>query len=317
MKLIEKPLLTICIPVYNRLEYLDRMLERFLEDKDLFQTAISLFISDNCSEQDLASCCSKYISLGLKLEYSRNNNNIGADGNFLKCFRQAKGQYTWLLGSDDVPVKGFLRKLVDYLSANDCGLVYLDAASDCSEVISYSDKVSFFSEVNLGITFISSNIFCTSSVGRIELEQFSSTNLIQVPQYIEAGCSNDNNVILRWGLVFEKDTDAINNGGYNFYQVFLENLFSIFQIFIDENKLNKRVLYVLKKKVFKLFVLPYSEHIIRHLKTTNFGYKHGFRITLKYYGFHFYAYWYLLSYVKKRISEAVVRKIKKLTGGNI
>ena len=45
----KQPLLSLCIPIYNRLEYLKRMLERFLEDKILFEETIDLLISDNCS----------------------------------------------------------------------------------------------------------------------------------------------------------------------------------------------------------------------------------------------------------------------------
>lgn len=55
-----KPLLSICIPIYNRLSYLERMLDRFLEEKELFESRIELYISDNCSEDDLQSCCSLY-----------------------------------------------------------------------------------------------------------------------------------------------------------------------------------------------------------------------------------------------------------------
>lgn len=311
MKSVDTPLLTICIPIYNRLEYLDRMLDRFLEDKDLFQEKIYLFISDNCSAQDLESCCLKYKELGLNLDYSRNSSNLGADGNFLKCFKQAKGQYGWLLGSDDIPVKGFLSKLVEFLSHNDCGLVYLDMEPNCSEIKHYTDKAVFFSTINLGITFMSSNIFCTQSVGHIELEPFHSTYLIQVPQYIEAGCMKDDNVIVKWGQIFEKDTDAANNGGYNFYQVFVENLFSIYQVFIDNRKFGKNVLNAVKKAEFRAFILPYSEHILRNLKTTKFKYQNGFKITFKHYGFHLYAYCDLFLYVKKRICEAVARKFKK------
>lgn len=309
--MVDFPILTICIPIYNRIEYLDRMLERFLEDKDLFQESIYLFVSDNCSEQDLESCCLKYRNQGLKLEYSRNVSNLGSNGNFLKCFEHVRGRYTWLLGSDDVPVKGFLRRLVDYLTKSECGLVYLDLQSNCSEVVSLADKATFFSQVSLGITFMSSNIFCTTSVGNVDLKPFQSTFLVQVPQYIEAGRCKDKNAIIKWGHVFEKDTDAMNNGGYNFYKVFIENLFSIYHSFISEGKLDKNVLNAVKKAEFKSFTLPYSEYILRNRKTTNFEYKDGLKITFKHYGFHMYAYCDLFLYVKKRICEAVARKFKK------
>lgn len=304
------PILSLCIPIYNRLEYLEKMLERFLEDKDLFQEAIYLYISDNCSTQDLSSCCDKYKAKGLRLEYSRNEENIGADGNFLKCFKNAKGKYTWLLGSDDIPVKGYLRKLIELLSKNDYGLVYLDSAPNCSEVKAITDKKELFSEINLGITFMSANIISTQSIGKINLDSYMKTNLIQVPQYIEAGCSKEMNTIVCWGEVFEKDTDALNNGGYNFYQVFVENLFSIFQNFVDNGKLDKGVLDAVKKKEYKSFILQYSEHILRNRKSTKFKYDNGIQIMFKHYGTCLYAYTELLAYSFERLFGAIGRKLK-------
>ena len=37
----DTPILSICIPIYNRLSYLEKMLSRFFEDKDLFDEEIS------------------------------------------------------------------------------------------------------------------------------------------------------------------------------------------------------------------------------------------------------------------------------------
>ena len=42
--LMSQPVLSLCIPIYNRQDFLDKMLVRFLEDQDLFETKIS-FIS--------------------------------------------------------------------------------------------------------------------------------------------------------------------------------------------------------------------------------------------------------------------------------
>ncbi|MBR4625234.1 MAG: glycosyltransferase family 2 protein [Alphaproteobacteria bacterium] len=106
------PLLSLCIPIYNRLPYLERQLKRMIEDKDLFKEKIQLIISDNCSSDDLLSCCEKYKSQGLNLHYHRNETNIGPDGNFDWCFHNAGGKYVWLLGSDDIPEKGILSQIV-------------------------------------------------------------------------------------------------------------------------------------------------------------------------------------------------------------
>lgn len=137
----KQPLLSLCIPIYNRLEYLKRMLERFLEDKILFEETIDLLISDNCSTDDLESCVNEFKSKGLKITYNRNQKNLGPDGNFLYCFNHAKGKYCWLLGSDDIPVKGFLNSLVTVLQGKEYGLVHLNHHSDgLSQLFEYSDN---------------------------------------------------------------------------------------------------------------------------------------------------------------------------------
>ena len=52
-----QPILSLCIPIYNRQDYLQRQLERFLEDRDLFVEDIHLFISDMHSDiRVLVSC---------------------------------------------------------------------------------------------------------------------------------------------------------------------------------------------------------------------------------------------------------------------
>ena len=57
-----RPTLSICIPIYNRRSYLERMLSRFLEDKQLFEEKIQLFISDNCSTEDIKGVCDGFLS---------------------------------------------------------------------------------------------------------------------------------------------------------------------------------------------------------------------------------------------------------------
>lgn len=38
----KKPVLSLCIPIYNRIAYLERQLTRFLEDKQLFEEQVQL-----------------------------------------------------------------------------------------------------------------------------------------------------------------------------------------------------------------------------------------------------------------------------------
>ena len=146
-QIIEQPLLSLCIPIYNRLVFLERQLARMLEDKDLFENQIQLIISDNCSTDNLQACCEKYQQQGLKLLYHRNESNIGPDGNFDWCFHHADGRYVWLLGSDDIPVKGLLEKVIGLLYA-DYGLIHLSMRKLSQEISLYHSSENMAVAVN-------------------------------------------------------------------------------------------------------------------------------------------------------------------------
>ena len=90
-----KPLLSVCIPIYNRSSFLKRILERFLEEKSFFQDDVELFVSDNCSPENLGEICKLYQERGLNLQYHRNDDNMGMDGNFATCFRKENGSNTY------------------------------------------------------------------------------------------------------------------------------------------------------------------------------------------------------------------------------
>lgn len=289
------PLLSICIPIYNRLKYLDRMLNRFLEDKELFENTIHLYISDNCSEEDLETCCKKYADLGLKLQYDRNSENIGADGNFLKCFHAAKGKYLWLLGSDDIPVIGYVYKLLNKLEGTDYGLVYIDARKDCPEEITeYIGPNMIMQRISYYITFMSANIINTKSIGSVDLERYKDTFLIQVPQFISAALSCSKNLYINWHNRFESDTDSANNGGYNFYRIFIVNFFEIIDSFVQEGKLNKETFDAIKKREFKDFISYYNHKLLIKKNNSSLKKDGAYRILWKYYGYRPYAYWYTI-----------------------
>ena len=157
-----------------------------LEDKDLFEKQIQLIISDNCSTDDLRSCCEKYQQLGLRLHYHRQEKNIGPDGNFDWCFHHADGQYVWLLGSDDVPVAGMLRELIEVLSDSDYGLVHLSISRQSQKLRAYHNDETLLADINVWITFISSNIIKTDTVKDYDLSSYVGSYMIQVPAYLNA-----------------------------------------------------------------------------------------------------------------------------------
>lgn len=296
----KQPLLSLCIPIYNRLEYLKRMLERFLEDKILFEETIDLLISDNCSTDDLESCVNEFKSKGLKITYNRNQKNLGPDGNFLYCFNHAKGKYCWLLGSDDIPVKGFLNSLVTVLQGKEYGLVHLNHHSDgLSQLFEYSDNQKMVENIAHWITFMSSNIINTKNIAFINSNQYMDTYLIQVPYYLYSCLNSPVNAIYKYSC-FEKDDDSANNGSYNLFQVFVQNLFDVYERFYQQKMLSRKVIENIKRNEYEHFLFPFIKDLLVLKKKSNFDKKHAWHILFRCYGLKWYFYSYPFMYVVKK-----------------
>ncbi|AMC36755.1 glycosyltransferase family 2 protein [Janthinobacterium sp. B9-8] len=108
---MSEPLLSICIPTYNRDKYLKECLDSIViqECKD-----IEVVISDNASTDNTEVLILEY-SKKLNIRYQRFDSNQGFDINCTKVVSMATGRYCMILGSDDcllpdaiVNIKGLL-----------------------------------------------------------------------------------------------------------------------------------------------------------------------------------------------------------------
>lgn len=299
----KEPLLSLCIPIYNRLEYLKRMLERFLEDKILFEETIDLLISDNCSTDDLESCVNEFKNKGLKITYNRNQKNLGPDGNFLYCFNHVKGKYCWLLGSDDIPVKGFLNSLVTVLRGKEYGLVHLDCYTGKNiQVHEYLDNQKMVEDISYWITFMSANIFNSKFISKVNGNKYLGTYFIQVPYYLYSCLYSSVNAIYTYKS-FEKDDDSANNGNYNLFKVFVDNLYGIYDLFVKQKLISKKTLNKIKKKEYEEYLFKYIVDCLILKKNKCFYTDNAWRILFRHYGNKLYFYLYPIKKIASKIKN--------------
>lgn len=101
--------LAVCIPTYNRIIYLKDLLPPLLKQVSAYEKGlIQVCLSDNASTdgtEDYVLQLQKEFP-DVELRYKKNETNLGAIRNFLKCVDLAQAEYCWLMGSDDgVPDK--------------------------------------------------------------------------------------------------------------------------------------------------------------------------------------------------------------------
>ena len=96
------PLLSICIPTYNRSNLLRNSLACILVAAKGHEDKIDIVISDNASTDDTQTICNNIQdnNRAFTIEYHRNLEDI-ADRNFFIAAELARGEYIWILGDDD------------------------------------------------------------------------------------------------------------------------------------------------------------------------------------------------------------------------
>ena len=110
---IKKPAVSVCIPVFNGAEFIYDCIESVLTQS--FED-IELLIVDNASTDNTIEICSAFSDARIRIH--RGTSNIGAHGNFKKCFELAHGELVLLLPCDDLLEPSCLTVLASPLIAN-------------------------------------------------------------------------------------------------------------------------------------------------------------------------------------------------------
>ncbi|ACH38634.1 glycosyltransferase [Citrifermentans bemidjiense Bem] len=111
-----RPLITVCIPAYNRAHVLEALLDSILcQSFDDFEV---LICEDGSPEREaIRSIARRYAESSIiPVRYQENVRNLGYDGNLRNLIEQANGQYCFFMGNDDLMCPGALSKVASAVS---------------------------------------------------------------------------------------------------------------------------------------------------------------------------------------------------------
>ena len=112
----------IIIPTWNRARYLDRTLSQFANSpfREYKKTIINNNSTDNTQE-----VCEKYNSVFPNIKIIKNNKNIGALANILRCYEIATEKYLWLVGDNDLYDFSNCDELINIIENEDYDLIFV------------------------------------------------------------------------------------------------------------------------------------------------------------------------------------------------
>ena len=114
---MSSPLLSICIPTFNRNKQLEPLLKSLSVQIDRPEMAgqVEIVISDNASPDGTQEIGEKWAARHSFVRYFRNAWNIGGDPNQLCAIERGKGKYAWVLGDDDSVTSDAVARILSYL----------------------------------------------------------------------------------------------------------------------------------------------------------------------------------------------------------
>lgn len=105
-----QPLVSICIPTYNRAEYLRQSLELYVQEPEVLDGRVEIVIGDNCSTDDTERMCREYAARYEHIHYYRNPENI-RDRNFPTVMSRGSGELHRLINDTHQIFPGRLHEL--------------------------------------------------------------------------------------------------------------------------------------------------------------------------------------------------------------
>jgi len=187
------PLISICIPAYNRAGVLPALLDSILnQDFDDFDIVVA---EDSSPErQAIAATVAEYQQrFGVKVKYHENPQTLGYDGNLRGLVELATGDYVLFMGNDDLLAPGALSAVATALEERkDVGVVLRSYASFISDPEQPEQVFRYFSEDRVfppgpdtvvtffrRCVFISGMVFKRSSAAACATTRFDGTLLYQ------------------------------------------------------------------------------------------------------------------------------------------
>ncbi len=257
------PLLSICIPTFNRAPYLRQTLESIvIQDAFLDGDEIEVTISDNCSTDDTEAVVAPFLLAHPgKIVYHRHPQPIWADSNFEAVLRLGRGAYMKLHNDNLLVLNGTLAeilKVVRTTQAEQPVLFFTNGNMNAGNPIEVLDNLNdFVRRVSFFSTWIGGfGIWREQFQAMPDFSRYTKLKLIQTDVLMRLMCTGQKRAIVLYGQYFSGQHIG-RKGGYNIAEVFGQNYLYILKQYLLTGALDKAVYEAEKKAILLRHILPY------------------------------------------------------------
>ncbi|GGI28259.1 glycosyltransferase family 2 protein [Pedobacter mendelii] len=305
--------LSICIPTYNRAEYLDLTLET-ITCQSVFTKSndIEIVISDNCSSDHTEEIARKYIKdFGNKIVYFKNEENL-ADKNFELVLSRGRGLYLKLNNDTLTHTSNTLNCILQDVYANIESrneLFYLNQGLDKSKSILCNNLDEFINKAAYFGGWIGSFGIWKEDFDKMkEFSRYAKLLLTQTDVLYRL-ISNKGRIYVNNEMIFlSQDSKIKHKGGYDLITIFLDNHSFILNEYVEKNQISTTTYKKLTSKLLLIFLRKYLVMAAVDPDKYRFKSNSPFSRIIKFYNprylllFRFFTLYYtylIFSYLKK------------------
>jgi abequosyltransferase len=300
---MDKIILSICIPTFNRSQYLVRTIESLISQPEFLRQEVEIIISDNASTDGTNEAVKIYLNKYSNIKYFRNDRNV-VDKNFPLSILRGNGVFRKLMNDTAIWQPNSLSHLVNCVSQNAVekpvlsftnGFLGDGLSVKCNSMNEFAARAIYWP------TWIGSFGIWEEDQHLIEdIYNGVETKLWQVKQ-IYALAQLKNKCIV-------DDTHIINNvggvrGGYNFYQIFAINFFDIVYPYVKTG-ISKKTYRKIKKSMMRENFVKWYLQILADRKNHKYDLSNSWQYLKKY--FTLYEY---ISLLVLRFTMFIVMKV--------
>ncbi len=234
---VMKPLLSICIPTYNRSSYLRNTLDSIVK-QDGFSEEVEIVISDNASTDRTPDVAKEYTDKYSNIHYFRNQENI-RDQNFPTVLSEAQGVFRKLnndtLLFNDGSVKYLLKLIKENMNEKPVFFFMNDGKAD-NTCLSVSD---FLQDVSFNITYIGALSVWGDICTKERLGTYGcDKNLWQVP-FLLSYVNASQKIVVEHKSLFTNQQIEKKDISYGLYNVFYTNYLGFIRDAQDKNYISQ------------------------------------------------------------------------------
>ena len=302
--ILNKKILSICIPTFNRAEILDSTLNTLFSNTEFVESKIEVIVSDNCSTDNTAEIVAKYPLVS----YYKNDENL-VDLNFSIVLGYATGSYIRLFNDTLSFKKGALKKMLDRIEENkneENNLFFYNNMflnSDCTVFANH--ETDFLNKVSFYISWIA-NFGCWSQdFEKIDnKDKFSKFQFVQVDWCFRI-IKNKRKTIVYFDDLFNVVVPH-KKGGYDLFDTFVNKYLYI----VRQEKIDFITYEIEKYRLFRYYIYPNLMMLLVYEKDNyDFEINNPFKIIFKKYWYQPYFYLILVLFLFKMFKYSFHRKL--------